>query len=163
MPERMKKDALLETILTTHGQIEAIIKDLSHLQLGKRTSSEEWSIKDIIAHIAWYETEMIKVLETRSLQGSDWWEQPLNKRNGLIHQTFLKETVESVMENETTVFHRLITLLTRINEDDLNDPAAFADMPVDWQPWSVIASNTNEHYLDHIQQIKDCLKAKLKG
>ena len=37
----------------------------------------EWSAKDILAHVMWYEREMLGMLKARALIGSDLWELPL--------------------------------------------------------------------------------------
>ena len=35
-----------------------------------------WSLKDVIAHVNWYEQEMVVLLETQELAGSELWELP---------------------------------------------------------------------------------------
>ncbi|MFN2216624.1 MAG: hypothetical protein ACK2TS_06740 [Anaerolineales bacterium] len=47
----------------------------------------------------------------------------------------------------------MLKLLQELDETDLNNPAAFEGMPGDWQPWNVIASNTYEHYDDHVADL----------
>jgi hypothetical protein len=158
MFEMMKKHTFLELIRLTHDQLETALKELTLQQWETPGSSEGWGIKEIVAHITWYEAEMIKVLETRSLHGSDWWDLPLDKRNELIHQSYLTKTPRSVIDGENETYRKMMDLLELLSEDDLNDPGAFAGMPAEWKPWSVIASNTNEHYPEHIRQIKVCLK-----
>jgi hypothetical protein len=158
MFEMMKKHTFLELIRLTHDQLETALKELTLQQWETPGSSEGWGIKEIVAHITWYEAEMIKVLETRSLHGSDWWDLPLDKRNELIHQSYLTKTPRSVIDGENETYRKMMDLLELLSEHDLNDPGAFAGMPAEWKPWSVIASNTNEHYPEHIRQIKVCLK-----
>ena len=41
-----------------------------------------------------------------------------------------------------------------MTEEDLINPANFGEMPTDWIPWQVIASNTYKHYQNHLPQIQ---------
>jgi len=148
----------MDQIRSSHEQLESLLTDLPSIQLKSTAGSEEWNIRDVIAHVAWYEAEMVKVLESKALVGSQWWELPLQERNELIHQAYFMENLESVLEIERTTYSRMMKLLELVPEEALNDPAAFKDMPVEWQPWQVIASNTSEHYPEHIRQIRDFLK-----
>jgi hypothetical protein len=40
-----------------------------------------WSVKDVIAHVNWYEQEMVVLLETRELAGSELWGLPVTLRS----------------------------------------------------------------------------------
>jgi len=136
MSEMMLKQPFLELIRSTHDQLEASLKDLTPRELESSGCPGGWSIKDIVAHVAWYEAEMIKVLETRSLHGSDWWDLPLDKRNELIHQAYQTETPGSLIDHENKTYQKLMNLLELLSERDLNDPVAFAGMPAEWKPSS---------------------------
>ncbi|MDE0217922.1 MAG: hypothetical protein OXJ90_01530 [Spirochaetaceae bacterium] len=43
-----------------------------------------WSGKDIVAHVIWYEREMVGVLKSRVLAGSDLWALPVDERNSAV-------------------------------------------------------------------------------
>ena len=158
VPEMIKKNTFLELIRSMHMELESILKDLDQQHMDAPGINDEWSIKDIIAHIAWYEAEMVEFLEKQSLQGSDWWNLPLDERNELIHQAYNSEPLDPVIKNEIITYMKMMNVLETVSENNLNNPADFAGMPSEWQPWSVIASNTYEHYPEHIQQIRNCLK-----
>ena len=160
MTEIIKKNTFLELIRSTHNDLELILGELTRQSMEEGARSDEWRIKDIVYHVAWYEAEMITVLEKRALQGSDWWDLPLDQRNEWIYLAHKNELLQSVIDYENSTFEKLMNLLVMALEEDLNDPAAFAGMPSEWQPWSVIASNTYEHYPEHIRQIKDHLEVK---
>ena len=40
-----------------------------------------------------------------------------------------------------------------LTDEDLLDASHFAEMPSNWKPWEVIASNTYEHYDDHLAEL----------
>lgn len=111
-----------------------------------------WSVKDVIAHITWYEREMINVLQTRTFAGSSLWELPVDERNAAIFRENKDRNLVAVLEDANATFDVLMTLLDSLTDAELSDPASFPGMPLDWQPWQVIASNTYEHYEDHTAQ-----------
>ena len=48
------------------------------------------------------------------------------------------------------VHEDLLQVLRTLDDTDLHDPARFAEMPAEWEPWSLIANNTYEHYEAHL-------------
>ena len=114
------------------------------------STSTGWTLKELLVHITWYEREMVDMLQARVFKGSSLWEIPLDKRNARI----LAESQAISQELALSQFHQvhldLMRQLALLSDADLNDPARFPGMPLDWQPWQVIASNTYEHYTDHL-------------
>ena len=43
-----------------------------------------WSVKDILAHVTWFEREMVGMLKSRTLAGSKLWELSQDERNRLF-------------------------------------------------------------------------------
>ncbi len=112
----------------------------------------KWSMKDTVAHITWYDREMVDVLRTRTIAGSDWWNLPLDERNQLIYEQFRDLPVEEILRQHRQIYAELWQLAKLLDDEDLNDPARFKDMPAEWKPWEMIASNTYDHYLEHLGQ-----------
>lgn len=156
----MKKKEFIDLILFARKILDSVLSDLSREQMELDRIDKTWTAKDIIAHIDWYETEMVNVLSQHKLEGSDLWNLSLDERNEAIFLAFKDDNLGSIIDKEARTFQRMLELLENLKESDLNDPAMFKGMPADWQPWSVIASNTYEHYQDHIDQLKE-LKPKV--
>ena len=113
-----------------------------------------WSVKDVIAHVNWYEQEMVVLLETRELAGSELWGLPADERNVPIHEQNKDLTLDEVLVESNRVFERLWELTSQLADEDLMEASRFDQMPDDWEPWQVIASNTYEHYQEHIPDIR---------
>jgi hypothetical protein len=161
MTEMVKKSDFLDQIKSTHRELEIILAKFPLPCLEEAGQYDDWTVRDIIAHIAWYEIEMVNMLKQRALAGSDWWDLPLEQRNTAIFAACRDATALSVIKNESSAYQSLLELLEALDETALNDPPTFAGMPAEWQPWSVIASNTYEHYLDHFSQLQACLAEQL--
>ncbi len=152
----IKKD-FVKMILSARSSLDSMLSKFTREQMEVQGAGNEWTVKDIIAHIAWYENEMVSLLRQHTLEGSEWWNLPLQERNASIYSNARNEELNDVMENEAQTYKRMLKLLEGLDEQEINDPSAFSGMPSDWQPWSVIASNTYEHYQDHFDQLEELL------
>jgi hypothetical protein len=113
-----------------------------------------WSVKDVIAHVSWYEREMVLLLETRALTDSELWNLPPNDRNKAIYEEGKDLPLEQVRTDSNQLFERLWALISELADEDLMDSARIDQMPDDLEPWQVLASNTFEHYQEHVPDIR---------
>ena len=116
-----------------------------------------WSVKDLMAHIAWYEREMVDLMETRVLKGSPWWMKPLDERNALIYEQNRDRTFMDVQDDANRTHLQLMQALTKLDDEAMINPKTYADMPDEWVPWQIIAGNTFWHYRDHAADIRKWL------
>ncbi|MCH8341606.1 MAG: ClbS/DfsB family four-helix bundle protein [Chloroflexi bacterium] len=113
-----------------------------------------WSVKDTIAHVNWYEREMVRLLEKPPLTRSELWELPTDARNVPIYEAGKDQPLEQVLTESNQLFERLWALVSELPDEDLVDCSRFKQMPEEGEPWKVIASNTYEHYRQHIPDIR---------
>ena len=145
----MNKTQLINKIIETRSAWDAVLAHMDETQLTQPGEDGIWSIKDILAHITWYEREMVVVIQGHALVGSDWWNLSLEERNALIYHENKERSLNEILQAAQQVHDHLLHLIGALTEEDLQDPRQFPGMPDDWQPWQVIASNTYEHYPDH--------------
>ena len=153
----MKKSEFLNNL---HSEREAWGTLLAKVDKDKMTEASQpggWSLKDVIAHIAWHENEMIGLIKAEALVGSDWWELPTDQRNKLIYQEYKDRSLSEVLELAQTAYQGFLKAFEELPEEALNDPSLFKDMPDDWVPWEVIASNCYAHYRQHIPELEEWL------
>ena len=157
-PEPVDKARLLANIRQARDRWEALIAPLDDARLLQSGASGEWTLKDVIAHLTWHEREMLGVLQQRALRGSELWSLPLDRRNQAIYEELRHLPLERVRRDAGQVYRQLLQAIEALSEADLHDPGRFADMPADWRPWELLASNTYQHYLDHVLVVQDWLK-----
>jgi len=119
---------------------------------------EGWTVKDIVAHISWYEREMVGMLHAKALVGSELWNLPQDQRNSPIYEENKHRTLKDVLSESERVFQQLMEAFASLSEEDLHDPSRYQYMPADWVPWKVIAGNSFEHYHQHIPDIEHWLE-----
>ena len=149
----MDKLTFLSSVKSTRAELDSTIANISDQLILQPGASGEMSVKDILAHITWFEREMIGLLEQRALAGSDLWNLPSDERNAVIYQLNLQRSLQDIRNEAAEVFQQLLKQFKNLEEAALDDPAWFRDMPPDWSPSQLIAENTWEHYQHHLADI----------
>ena len=158
----MNKEEFILKIKETHSEYSKVLEGLNAAQLIQPKTCGEWSVKDVISHISWHERQMVGVIANRSLNGSPWWNLPLEERNAAIFALNKDRATEDVLAESREIFTELMTQLETLSEEDLTTADNFKDMPSEWKPWEVIASNTFEHYPEHARDIRTAFREKAK-
>ena len=128
---------------------EALIAQIDQERFTQPGVAGHWSVKDIIAHITWFEHEMVGLIKAHALVGSELWNLPTDDRNAAIYDSLKDQPLEKVLEESAEVYEELIEVLPTLSDEDLVNPGNFPGMPPDWQPGVIIAQNTYEHYQQH--------------
>jgi hypothetical protein len=149
--ETMTKSEFIDRVRRAREAWEAQVVQYDADRMEQPGFTGEWSLKEVIAHIIWYDREMVEMLKNKELAGSPLWELPLDERNAAIYVEIKSQNLgkAQVLDEAQKVYDELLRLLDMCDDQDLNDPKRFAGMPPDWKPWEVIASNTYEHYAEH--------------
>jgi uncharacterized protein (TIGR03083 family) len=150
----MDKIEFLSKVNETYQEYQSVLASLSGAKMLQPGTCGDWAVKDVIAHVTWYEREMVGVLKSRALVGSDWWNLSLDQRNAAIYESNKDLPLAEVLSKAESVHRELLKLLASLTDMDLLDASHFREMPPDWIPWEVIASNTFEHYPDHVEDIR---------
>ena len=145
----MDKKTFLATLDAERTEWEHAFTLIEETQMLQPGVQGEWSVKDLVAHVVWYEREMVNLLQRRSLEGgSPLWSHAAVKRNARIDDENRERPLAEVLSEANDIFAELRELLEALSDEDLNDPSRM-EMPPEWQPWQVIAENTYEHYRHH--------------
>lgn len=160
----MDRTTLLNTIQTEYAQFESLIAPLSESQLCTLPAEGEWSIKDIIAHVAVWEQICARWLEEFrhgvTPQPAERVDRGINGRIYRENRDRSPAEVQALAQRAHQRFLHQVELLTQtISEEDLNASQRFA-WTKDWPSESilaVIADNSYEHYRDHAQHVRSLL------
>jgi hypothetical protein len=119
-----------------------------------------WSLKDLVAHIAWGEEEIVHLLRTHDFSmGSGLWLLEPDERNRMVYMQRRRWPLDLVIGYEAETYANLRSLVVTLDTDDLNLSARFEGLPHQWRPWHFIASNTFGHYDAHAPGIEEWLRA----
>lgn len=127
-------------------------------RLSEPILSGDWSAKNIIAHINWYEREMIEVIRLKSIIGSDWWQLPVDDRNHRIYLSIRGKSIDDILVESNRVYEELYAAVGTLADEDLSDSSQWKNWPPYWKdplnPGKIIASNSFEHYRDHLPDLE---------
>jgi hypothetical protein len=158
----MTKAQFMEMLHTERARWEAILDEVGEARMTERGVHDEWSVKDIIAHVTWSEREMVGILRERALVGSDLWVLTNDERNAIVFEQNRDRSLDEVLAEARAVYEQLEPLLESLSDEDLNDPSRYRDMPVteEWTPWRVLAGSTYKHYREHTADIRAWLDTR---
>lgn len=156
----MDKATLLKTLIETRAAWETLLAQIDEEQMQKPGAAGKWSVKDVIAHIASGERELVLVLRTHVLAGSVW-NLSDDERNEIEYQQNKDRPLHDIINEEWQAYTALLEVVQQLRDEDLNDPNCFKNMPKAWRPWQLIAGDSFKHYEDHLPSLRDWL-AKTK-
>ncbi len=150
----MTKDEFLKILTASRGEWDERWKAVDLSVPHPDELPGKMSLRDILYHVAWYEDQMVVVLEQKAVVGSPWWGLPLDERNANIHAEGRSFTFQNAYFHEQETYENLFDLIRGLSDGELMDPGLYIDMPPEWKPWEMLASNTYEHYQQHLEDIK---------
>ena len=151
----MDKTTFLEKLRTSRARWEAALARVDQSQMETAGKAVHWSVKDIIAHVTWFEREMIDFLNDRALAGSELWILPPNERNAAIYAENRSRPLAEVLAEAPQVYRQMLAGVEGLSDEELNSPKKFKNMPEDWVPWEILAQNSYEHYDAHLPDIEN--------
>jgi len=162
----MTKARLLARLLDGRAQWEALLAKARATagDAGMREpgAENEWSVKDIVVHVTFYERWLDKALRAalagRPYTPTDLDALPIDERNARIFTENRGRDLDEALAAEQLAYLRLLESTERLPERDLLDPTRgpellapfWADDPL----WKSVAGETYEHYDEHTPSIR---------
>lgn len=156
----MDKATLLKKLTETRAEWEALLAQIDEEQMQIPGAAGKWSVKDVIAHVTWGESEIAPVLRTHILAGSDLWDLSDDERNEIMYQQNKDRPLHDIVNEEQQAYTALLEAVQALSDEDLNDPHRFKYMPQEWKSWQLIAGNSFKHYEDHMPSLREWLEKK---
>jgi hypothetical protein len=154
----MTRDEFLAELKYSRSAWEGTVNTIPPEKMVQPCLAGGWSGKDIIAHISWYENQMVEMIRAREITGSEWWGLPLDDRNQKVYEINQEKSLDEIFAESRVVFQELIAAIETLSDQDLKDPACWKNWPPEWKaPWDpgkVIASNCFDHYMDHLPDLE---------
>ena len=152
MSRRAKtKKELLESIRTTRELLDKKFSKLTPKQMVWPGSMDDWSVKDILAHlvdweqrfIEWYKAGRRGEIPETPAPGYTWRELPKLNQEGF--EKHKHETLEDVLERYEKSYREILELIEGMKEREIFE-AKYYEWTGDSSllPW--IAANTSSHY-----------------
>ena len=163
MPNPTNKIELLAKMQRGHAAFEALLAPLSAAQLTEPDVSGDWSIKDILVHLATWQERA-----AQSLEAARRGEQPqltptikndeeMNRFNDTTFAANHSRPLAEVQQDFRTSYQRLLAATEMLSETDLFEQGRFSWMKGNVL-WAVVEGDTFGHYNEHQPVIEAWLK-----
>jgi uncharacterized protein (TIGR03083 family) len=152
----MTKQALLKRIQQERAAFEAACAGLTPEQMTAAGAMGEWSVKDILGHIAMWESRLVTILYSnergvppKMLHG----QASVDKVNAESFAEQRERPLDRVLADFHAVHTQLLKRLDSLTDRDLSDPKRFKWM--EGEPLEkLVAGDTFEHYAEHRAMIE---------
>jgi hypothetical protein len=161
-PQFPGKAALLADIAAERAALDNIVAGLSAAQLVAPVLDGARAVKDVLAHLLYWEGHMIRNVREAAL-GETVPPGPFHdvddedERNALVFAHYQAQAPAAVQAASQEQWATTWAVLEALPEPAWLLPRPGADYPL----WAHIAANTNEHYREHREQIERALAAGL--
>ena len=153
----MDKTTFINTLEQSRAEWEALLAQVDEEWMLQPGAAGKWSVKDVIAHVTWYEREMIPLMRMHMLADSELWELSNEERNEIVYQQNRDRPLQEILHEGQQAYADLLEAAQALSDEDLNNPHRFKQMPEDWVPWQIFAGNSFEHYQDHVTSLRQWL------
>ena len=150
----MDKTTFMNTLQETRAQWEELLAQVEEERMQRPGATGKWSVKDVIAHVMDGERELVQIMHTHVVTGSELWNLSDDERNEIVYQQNRERPLHESRSEEQQAYANLLAAAQTLSDDDLNDPHHFQRMPEEWVPWRIFAGNSFQHYQDHMPALR---------
>ena len=159
----MRRSELVARIRSTRAEFEDLLAGLSPDEMTRPGVAGDWSVKDMLAHIAWYEAEEAEFYGETSVEGSPLWKVPQDPRNQVVVEQARPRPLEQVLADFRSAHDRFLKVIEALSEEDLATPGRFPGTSAEWPPWRRIAVHSCDHDREHMAMIRAWLDTRSRG
>ena len=160
----MDKQELLDRMRREHARLEGAVAGLTPDEMIRPGVSGTWSVKDVLAHVTWWEQRLIEALTT----GAGDRESPIGRvatygfleppidldvQNARSWRQDRNAPLESVRDQRRRSFARIEALVAAMPEEELRIFAGLDDAPGGIPHRVRIRRDTVEHYREHADAV----------
>jgi hypothetical protein len=155
--EPMTSARLLSIMQAERAEWEDLLAQVGEARMTEPGVEGQWSVKDIVAHLTWYECTFVEGAQT-VMRGEPFVRTGLralemDERNERIAAASRTRPLRDVLADSRQVFDQVLAVVRVCPDDVLNDGRRFG-LPDDGPPWVLVANNTYAHYREHGRAIR---------
>jgi hypothetical protein len=149
MQTSQRKTHLLQLMQTEHDTLITLLHSLSEEQMLRPRIADDWSVKDILAHLTWWEQETISEIVhgielDPGLQGEPW---NTEKANTLMVEAQRNTSLADVLTAFHNSYRQMYNVVEELSEETLADKDLYTHL----------MDNTSSHYAGHRMAIEQGL------
>ncbi len=158
MNNHLTTTQLLEVMRTARSNWEALLAEAGEARLTEPSVEGNWSLKDIVAHITYYErwtADCVGAIRRgERLPPAEFKGLSVDERNAIIYERNRARPLADVLRASQHSFQRSIDAVQGLRDEDLYDREFTRGYGVNWTVFDLIEGDTFEHYQDHIASVR---------
>lgn len=164
MTEQLTVKQLVAAMRAARSDWDALLAQVGQAHWEEPGVEGHWSLKDIIAHITYFENwtadvtgalERGEPLPTSPYQGLD-----VDQENALIYQRYHARPLAEIVHESQAAFRRSLDVVQRLRDEDLYSLEFTRPAGVDWVIFDLIEGDTYGHYRDHFASVRAWLNGQ---
>jgi hypothetical protein len=164
MGKFMDKAAIQEAMRARHGELEETLGLLTEEQMLEPAFEGGWSVKDILAHVSWWERRTAgRIGAWRRGEPVPRLGGNIDKINARVYEENRHRPLADVIEDFHNSFKEIIEQLDGLSDEELRDKGLKDSDGVAWTYGRAIRDFIREdgyyHYAEHNRQIRQWLIA----
>jgi hypothetical protein len=147
MQRSSRKTEILEQISATHLLLEAHLFSLAELQMLQPGVNGEWTVKDLVAHITWWEQHLLRRLRTGQddlYQDGVSVQVSTDQANALTFVANRSRPLSEILDEFSASYKEMLAGIEALTEEDI----AQAEI------YEAIAWDTFRHYPEHTAMLQ---------
>jgi hypothetical protein len=147
MQRPSRKTEILEQISATHLLLEAHLSSIGELQMLQPGVNGDWTVKDLLAHITWWEQHLLRRLRTGR---DDLYQEGVSvqvstdQANALMIAASRSRPLPEILDEFSASYKEVLAGIEALTEEDI----AQAEI------YEAIAWDTFRHYLEHTAMLQ---------
>jgi len=158
MDNHLTTAQLLEVMRTARANWEALLAQIGEARLTEPGVEGDWSLKDIIAHITYYEVwtadDVIAIRRGEPRSPVEYQGLEMDERNARIYERNRVKSLAEVLQESQAAFQRSLAAVAELRDEDLYDLELTRASGADWALFDLIEGDTFGHYNDHIASVR---------
>ena len=151
MSDRVSVDAVLASIRSNRTQIENLWTGLTPSEMTARPGpQEDWSVKDLIAHLTWWEQRCVRVVDAY-MNGRDYhdnWSN-IDMVNAQVFEENQDRSLEDILDEFEASLPIVEAQILSLDEDTLNRAIDDTNYVYNFYEWDCYG-----HYPDHLEDMQ---------
>jgi hypothetical protein len=156
----MDRTDLLNRIYVSRTRLEAALNKLNDQQMLQPGLPGGWTVKDMLAHIGWWEQRVVNIYQWMIGRGEIPWSADENDNvdevNIRVYEQYQNVSLEEVRAFERQAFHDLLAIVETAPEEDIFETGRF-DYLEDKTFHDLVVWNSYDHYDEHLETMQPLL------
>ncbi len=149
---------LLETMRTARSNWEALLAQIGEARFTEPGVVGDWSLKDIIAHITYFETWatncLMAIRRGEPLPQPEYKGLSVDEENALIYERQRSLPLADVLRDSQISFQRSIASVQGLRDEDLYDLEFTRASGAGWTLFDLVEGDTFGHYNEHMVSVR---------